>query len=185
MEPWRRAESGNIISDDEEALDSAGGSGSASQHSPASGGVPPPTSTPSLSGLPVEDEQDTMEEFYEEGWDQALELYLQAALCPPGPALASGAPAGPPADITCGLCGQIDLDTYECRACGTRGCGFCVPANLCRSCSAVPVAAWTATQSEDGLPCRGLSRHRRRRTWQSLPSLMAKIAISDGNLCHH
>ena len=95
MEPWRLAESGKIISDDEEALDSAGGSGSASQHSPASGGVPPPTSTPSLSGLPVEDEQDTMEEFYEEGWDQALELYLQAALCPPGPALASGAPAGP------------------------------------------------------------------------------------------
>ena len=94
-------------------------------------------------------------------------------------------PGGPPADITCGLCGQIDLDTYECRACGTRGCGFCVPANLCRSCSAVPVAAWTATQSEDGLPCRGLSRHRRRRTWQSLPSLMAQIAISDGNLCHH
>ena len=37
----------------------------------------------------------------------------------------------------------------------------------------------------EGLPCRGLSRHRRRRTWQSLPSLMAKIAISDGNLCHH
>ena len=37
----------------------------------------------------------------------------------------------------------------------------------------------------EGLPCRGLSRHRRCRTWQSLPSLMAKIAISDGKLCHH
>ena len=32
----------------------------------------------------------------------------------------------------------------------------------------------------EGLPCRGLSRHRRRRAWQSLPSLMAKIAIIDG-----
>ena len=75
MEPWRLAESGKIISDNEEALDSAGFSGSASQHSPASGGVPPPTSMPSPSGLLVEDEQDTTEEFYEEGRDQALELY--------------------------------------------------------------------------------------------------------------
>ena len=75
MEPWRLTVSGNIISDNEEALDSAGFSGSASQHSPASGGVPPPTSMPSPSGLPVEDEQDTTEEFYEEGRDQALELY--------------------------------------------------------------------------------------------------------------
>ena len=31
----------------------------------------------------------------------------------------------------------------------------------------------------EGLPCRGLSRHRRRRTWQSLPSLM-----DDGKDCH-